>query len=33
MNFKALGTDITVEITRVEYIGSRLNASLFSLDL
>ena len=24
MNFKALGTDITVEITRVEYIGSDL---------
>ena len=29
MNFKALGTDITVEITRVEYIGSDLTPRHF----
>ncbi len=29
MNFKALGTDITVEITRVEYIGSDLTPRYF----
>ena len=33
MNFKALGTDITLEITRVEYTGSDLMPATFSRPL
>ena len=33
MNLKALGSNITIEITRVEYTGGRFNAALFPLDL